>query len=301
MDDNVYHTTWELMVKGWGFYDAFLSAYWQWSVRGGVSAIYRTPMLFQLWALFPTVGQIKVLYFLIGSAAMFAAFLTARRIGGNSAYGVLSMLFLLEVIPTNTWFMTERWAIAVGIIALYFFVSDSPIVASSLFFLSFSFKEVMIPLSLFAFLYAILFKRNDRRALYSYTLGFAVCFLYISVHNVLAGKSDLGNYSVGLMLPFFVLDAGVSFALGLRGWGDLSLLSTVLALLGMTAIEDDGKKLFFLAATLFCHLFVTNTIIVHRHLAPAVALEVPMVPLSWKAMLAPTGRGGDRDSSGAKG
>lgn len=301
VDDNMYYTTWRLMLEGWGFYDAFIFAYQYWSVSGGVSAVYRAPMLFQVWALFPSVSHIKVLYFLLGSAAMFAAFFMSRRIGGNAAYGVLSMLFLLEVIPTNTWFMTERWAIAVGIIGLYFFISDSPILASSLFFLSFSFKDVMLPLPLFASLYAVLFKRKDRRALSAYTLGFAVCLLYITVHNLLAGKSDLGNYSGGLMFPYFALDSGVSFALGLRGWGDLSLLSTVLAFLGMTTIKDDGKKLFFLTATLFSHLFITNTVPIHRHLAPAVALEVPMVPLSWRAILIPMHKGDHRKSTTAEG
>ena len=284
VDDNVYHTTWKLMVEGWDFYDAFLFAYRRWSIRGGIPPDYRAPMLFQLWSLFPSVGQIKILYFMFGSAAMFAAFLMARRIGGNGGYGVLSMLFLLEVIPTRSWFMTERWAIAAGIIGLYFFISDNPILASSFFFLSFSFKEVMIPIPFFAFLYAILFKRSDRRALASYTIGFAICLIYIQVHNMMIGQLTLENYSGGVRMPSFTLGSGVNFALSLRRWGDLSLISTVLAFLGMSAIEDDGKKMFFLSAALFSHLFITNTIPIHRHLAPAVALEVPMVSLSWKVL-----------------
>lgn len=294
VDDNVHYTTWTLMVQGWGFYDAFLFAFRSWSISGGIPAMYRGPLLFQLWAVFSYVAQIKVLYFLLGSTAMLAAFFMTRKIGGNAAYGVLSMLFLLEVIPTRTWFMIERWAIAVGIIGLYFFVSDSSVLASSLFFLSFSFKEVMFPLSLFAFLYAILFKRRDHRSLIAYTLGLVSCIIYITIHNLLVGYFTLGNYYRGLWIPYFSIDSGTSFSLSLRGWGDLSLLSTIFAFLGMTAIKDEKKKLFFLSASLFSHLFIAKTIELHRYLAPAVALEVPMVPLIWKTLLTPLGQRGNQ-------
>jgi hypothetical protein len=283
------------------------------------------PLMFYVWLLAPTIGDIKWLYFAFALAGTVASYFTIFATTKQRLVAFLSAVWVAYFLEITCYLAYEPWGVSIFLIGLAFFLMNQHVPAAITIGVSTLIYEVFAPFLLFASIYYLVVSIQDRlniveikksrimRPLTHHAKKTREAFVWIMATFVVGllwylngfvstggrpNLSDAGFQQVLGFKPelFVLLFSGTYFRNPLtigsfRGVIPIVLLPVVVALVGMTFLDLD-KRIIVYASFAFIPLLIPfgiirvgATVSISTVAERWAVMSIAMVNLFWVAGL----------------